>query len=126
MEWMNIALAATAILGPYLTKTGEAAAQKIGEDFYHWIKMRFEKKDDKDIQVGLSQLEKKPDSKSRRDVLAEILTERAEADPDGFGAELQARVQQVVAIKSEVGTLVGQIVAGKVSVVNVMYGDINM
>ena len=126
MDWTNLALASVAIIGPYLTTVGETAAKKIGEDFYQWLKQCFKKNKDEEAQVALSQLEKKPASKSRRDVLAEVLAERAEIDPNGFGKELQTRVQQVAKTESEVGTLIGQIVAGKVSVVNIMYGDIKM
>lgn len=126
MDWTAIGLAATAILGPLLTKGGEAIAEKVGADFYGWLKQRFEKDQDDDAQTALAQLEKKPDSKSRREVFAETLAERAANDPDGFGAELRNRVQQIAAIEGNIGTLVGQIIAGNVSVVNTMYGDIHM
>lgn len=126
MDWTAIGLAATAILGPFLTKAGEAAATKIGADFYSWLKQRFEKEQDDDAKAALAQLEKKPDSKPRRESLAETLTERAANDPDGFGAELQNRVQQVAATEGTIGTLVGQIIAGNVNVINTMYGDIHM
>ncbi len=126
MDWTAIGLAATAILGPFLTKAGEAAAAKIGADLYTWLKQRFEKDQDKDAEAALTQLEKKPDSKPRREALAETLTERAASDPDRFGAELQNRVQQVVATEGNIGTLVGQIMAGNVNVINTMYGDIHM
>jgi len=126
MDWTAIGLAATAILGPFLTKGGEAIAEKIGADLYGWLKQRFEKEQDDDAKAALAQLEKKPDSKPRREALAETLTERAVNDPDGFGAELQNRVQQVATTEGQLGTLVGQIIAGNVNVINTMYGDIHM
>lgn len=126
MDWTSIGLAAVAILGPFLTKAGEVAASKIGEDFYSWLKQRFEKNPDADAQNTLAQLEKKPDSKPRRDALVETIAELAAADPSGFGAELQTRVQQVAATEGTVGTLVGQIIAGNVNIINTMYGDIHM
>lgn len=126
MDWTAIGLAATAILGPFLTKGGEAIAEKAGENLFGWLKQRFEKERDDDAKASLAQLEKKPDSKPRRDALAETLTDRATNDPDGFGAELQNRVQQVAATEGKIGTLVGQIIAGNVNVINTMYGDIHM
>lgn len=126
MDWTAIGLAATAILGPFLTKGGEAIAAKVGADLYSWLKQRFEKEQDDDAKAALAQLEKKPDSKPRREALAETLTERAASDPNGFGAELQNRVQQVAAMEGNMGTLVGQIIAGNVNVINTMYGDIHM
>ena len=126
MDWTLIGLAATAILGPFFTKAGEAAAAKVGSDLYSWLKQRFEKEQDDDAKAALAQLEKKPDSKPRREALAETLTERATSDPNGFGAELRNRVQQVAATEGNIGTLVGQIIAGNVNVINTMYGDIHM
>lgn len=126
MDWTTIGLAATAILGPFLTKGGEAIAEKAGENLFSWLKQRFEKEQDDDAKAALAQLERKPDSKPRRDVLAETLTERAVNDPDGFGTELQNRVQQVANTEGKIGILVGQIIAGNVNVINTMYGDIHM
>lgn len=126
MDWANISLAAVAVLGPYLTEAGKSMAKKIGEDFYTWLKQRFEKDKDNDVNMALSLLEKKPDSETRRNVLAEAITKTAEDDPEGFGMELQSRIQQISTTEGEIGALVGQIVAGKVTVVNNMYGDIKM
>jgi len=108
------------------TKAGETVAEKIGADLYSWLKQRFEKDQDNDAQAALTQLEKKPDSKPRREALAETLTERAASDPNGFGAELRNHVQQVAATEGNIGTLVGQIIAGNVNVINTMYGNIHM
>lgn len=126
MDWTNIGLAAVAILGPFLTKAGEVAAEKVSEDLYNWLRQRFQNDQDDDAQMALTQLEKKPDSKPRRETLAETLSERAANDPDDFGAELQSRIQKVAAIEGTIGTLVGQIIAGNVNVINTMYGDIHM
>ena len=126
MDWTQISLAVVAILGPFLTKAGEAASEKIGEELYDWLKQRFQKAQDDDAQMALAQLEKKPDSKPRRDALVEVLAERAAADPAGFGAELQSRVQKIAETRGNVGALVGQIIAGNANVINIMYGDIHM
>jgi hypothetical protein len=124
MAWEYISMAAVAILGPYVTKAGESAARKIGEDFYTWLKERFA--NDDDVQATLTQLEQEPDSKRRRDALAETLAERATAEPEGFGSELETHVRNVAATEGAVGKLVEQIIAGKANVINVMYGDIHM
>ena len=126
MNWTHMGLAVVSILGPFLTKAGEASAKKVGEDFYNWLKQRFQKNQDDDAQMVLTQLEKKPDSKPRREALAETLAERAATDPDGFGAELQSRVQKIAETEETIGMLVGQIIAGNVNVINTMYGDIHM
>ena len=120
MDWLNISLAALAALGPYVKKAGESMAQKLGEDLYKWLEKRLNK--DEEAQVALSRLEKKPDSESTQEFFMEVLQERAESDPQGFGAELQARVQQIAKTDSSTGKLVGQIIAGKVSVIGEISG----
>ena len=55
MDWTAIGLAATAILGPFLTKGGEAIAEKIGADLYGWLKQRFEKEQDDDAKAALKE-----------------------------------------------------------------------
>lgn len=124
MPWEHISTAAVAILGPYLTKAGESAARKIGEDFYTWLKQRFA--NDDEVQVTLTQLEQEPDSEHQRDALAETLAKRATAEPEGFGSELETHVRNVAATDTTVGKLVEQIIAEKVNVINVMHGDIHM
>jgi len=115
MDWSTAAVAAVAALGPYLTKAGERAAQKIGEDLYSWLRKQFEDDKDEDSQTALSTLEATPSSETDRDVLIELIAERAQDDADGFGAELQHRIQQIVSTENQVGALVGQIVAGKLA-----------
>ena len=54
------ALATTAVsfLSPYLAKSGEVAAKKIGEDLYQALKKRFSKKPA--AQEALADIEKEP------------------------------------------------------------------
>lgn len=120
MDWLNISLATMAVLGPYIKKAGESVAQKLGEDMYKWLKKRFD--DDEEVQVALSRLEKKPDSERAQKFFTEILEERAEADPNGFGTELQSRIQQIANTDSNMGELVGQIIAGKVNIIGEISG----
>lgn len=126
MNWTNISIAAVAILGPYLTEAGMSVSKKIGEDFYFWLKNRIDKKKDNDVVVSLSLLEKQPASESRRTLLAESIAKEAELDPNGFGTELGAQIKKVSNSDGEFGQLIGQIIAGKVTVINTMYGDVNM
>jgi len=126
MEVTDLALATVAALGPYLTNVGETAAKKIGEDLYNWLKSRFEKEEKKDSQTALEQLKLKPESEARRAVLVETITDYAKMEPEDFRTELTERIQQITSTKTELGTLVGQVISGKVAVVNTMYGNINM
>lgn len=102
MNWEIYASALTAVLLPYLTKAGEAAAQKIGQDVYSWLKNQFQAKNDQSALSDVTALENEPESKARQIVLNETIGKRAKADPENFGAELSKLVER---LKNEPGSV---------------------
>ena len=106
MDIAQIAPAAAALLGPYLAKAGEAAAKKIGEAawektgaLYQAIRRRFEADKDEKAQETLQRLEEQPLDEGRQAALADILTEKAQADPT-FAQELMQLAQGVTQDKT--------------------------
>jgi len=94
-----ITIAAAAMLAPYLAKAGEAVAQKAGEGawkaaehLYQKIHDKFVKDQDDYATKALQRLEEQPTNQVRQNALAEILTEKTQADP-AFGQELKQIVQ---------------------------------
>lgn len=114
MNWESIALATATVLLPYLTKAGEAAAQKIGQDVYSWLKGHFQAKNDQDALGAVTALENDPQSKARLSVLSETIEKRAKADPENFGAELSKLVER---LKNESGS-VGHTVKVTINTIN--------
>lgn len=114
MNWEIYASAITAVLVPYLAKAGEAAAQKIGQDVYSWLKGHFQAKNDQRALSDVTALENEPQSKARQMVLNETIEKRAAADPENFGAELSKLVER---LKNEPGS-VGQTIKVTINTIN--------
>ncbi|MGC8947699.1 MAG: hypothetical protein ACP5N6_16325, partial [Anaerolineae bacterium] len=94
----QIAAAAAALLGPYLAKAGEALAKKAGEAawakveaLYQAIRRKFAADRDDYAQKTLQRLEEQPSSEARQAALADVLAEKAQADP-AFARQLAALV----------------------------------
>jgi hypothetical protein len=99
MDIAQIAITAAALLAPYLVKAGEAAAKKAGEtawekveSLYQAMRGKFAADEDDYAEKTLQRLEEQPTSEVRQASLADILTEKAEADPT-FARELAQLVQ---------------------------------
>lgn len=128
MSWENIGLATVAVLLPYLAKAGEAIAKSLGEDMYNWLKAQFGNNNDNDAVKAIEFLESKPDAEIRVKMLAETISERAKNDPDNFGLAVKQRLEAIQQQPNSTGSLVGSIIAGKVSIINVagnVEGDIH-
>ena len=111
----QIATAAVALLGPYLAKAGEAAAKKVGEAAWEKmealsqaIRRKFEadKKNAK-AQETLQRFEEQPTDEDRQAALANVLAEKAQADP-AFAEEL-ARLVQFTTGDQTVGQFLTQV-----------------
>ncbi len=94
MDITQITAAAAALLGPYLAKAGEAAAKKAGEAawakveaLYQAVRRKFAADRDDYAQKTLQRLEEQPTSEARQAALADVLAEKAQADPT-FAREL--------------------------------------
>ena len=95
----TITTAAAALLAPYLAKAGEEIAQKAGDaawnmaaSLYHAIKQKFTADQDAYAQQTLQRLEEQPTNEARQAALADVLHEKAQADPS-FAQELKRLVQ---------------------------------
>ena len=102
VDLVGITSAAVALLGPYLAslagKVGTAAADEIAAgaanssvmaigSLYNSLRRKFASDHDEDACRALSSLEAVPNSEGRQSTLAEVLLDRASADPE-FAAEL--------------------------------------
>ncbi len=94
-----ISVAAVAMIAPYLAKAGEAAASKAGEavwqaaeSLYHKIHAKFSHEHDIYAEQTLQRLEDQPTNEERQAALADVLTDKLQADPS-FAQELQQAVQ---------------------------------
>src|SRR5262249_28610976 len=103
MDPATLAAAAVGLLAPYLTEAGKAAAKKAGEGaggqldaLLSAILRKFGLEQDAYASQTLSRLEQQPDTESRRRALADVVAEKAEADPD-FKLELERLVEAVQA-----------------------------
>src|SRR5437868_4893585 len=83
-----VTVTAVAMLAPYFAKAGEAVAQKAGEgawkiaeSLYQKIHAKFVKDQDNDAEETLQFLAQQPQSQRRQNALADILTEKVQADP---------------------------------------------
>lgn len=75
MEPITIISTAFAIVAPFLTKTGEKIAGKMGEDVWEWIKKPFSEEEKKELLSDL-------DKEENVDVLKAALIKKMEADPE--------------------------------------------
>ena len=89
MDIGQIATTAVALLAPYLTKAGEAAAKKAGEAawkkveaLYQAIERKFVADKDDDAQKTLQHLEDQPKDDGCQAALASVLAAKAAADPE--------------------------------------------
>jgi len=87
MESITISSAAIALLSPYLAKTGEAIAKKVGEaawekakEIHQAIRERFRKEQDDYPSQTLEHFERDPEK--RKGAMKEALTEVLDKDPD--------------------------------------------
>jgi hypothetical protein len=87
MNWTPIISAVIGLLAPYAAKAGEAAAKKLGEDIYAKLKERFRREEDESAERALESYVAEPDV--YEEALAKVLTRKAEAQPDDFGALLR-------------------------------------
>ncbi len=126
MDWNNISVAAVAVLSLYFSEAGKSVAKNIGEDFYKWIKEHLEKTKNKNATTALSLVKEKPKLKSRRSQLSKEITKAAQQDPNGFGFNLKKRVESISKTNTDTGKVIGQIIADKVVMVDVVIGDINI
>jgi len=111
MDVVQIATAAAALLAPYLAKAGEAAAKKAGEAawekveaLYQAIRRKFAADKDDYAQKTLERLEAQPTTETRQTALADVLAEKAQADPE-FAQELARLVQGAAQDKTVVQVL---------------------
>ena len=108
MDPISIATAAAAILAPYLSTLAVKAGEKVTENLagkagtgasgavdalYQAIKRKFAADHDTDAEQSLTSLAAKPDSEARQATVAEVLADKAQADP-AFAKELADLVQQ--------------------------------
>jgi hypothetical protein len=103
-DWLVIATAAVGILAPFVKTAGDKFAEKAGESIFNLVEGKL--KDDEEAESTLKNFEKNPDR--HRAALADILREKAEADP-GFGAALKKLVEDTA---EQTGGSVTQIARG--------------
>ena len=99
MDISLIATAAAAMLAPYLSEAGKAAAKKAGEKawekvagLYQAIRRKFAADKDDYAQKTMERLEAQPTAEARQVALADVLAEKAQTDP-AFAQELARLVQ---------------------------------
>ncbi len=99
IDMHQVATTAAALLGPYLAKSGEGFAKKAGEAawdkvvaLYQTIRCKFIADKDEKAQEALHRLKEQPTDEKHQAALAEVLTEKAQADPV-FAQDLQQLVQ---------------------------------
>ncbi|HEX7445019.1 MAG TPA: hypothetical protein VF300_01390 [Methanothrix sp.] len=97
---MDLAIAAVAILGPYLAEIGKGAANKVGEKafdkcglVYNYIRQKFSSERDEYAASTLSRLEEQPTNEGRQSALSAILAEKAKEDTV-FASELSKLVEE--------------------------------
>jgi hypothetical protein len=99
MEPTALAAAAVSIVAPYLAEAGKAAAKKAGEAAVSRveavlgaIKAKFQADQDEFAEQTLARLEAQPEAEGRRGSLADVVAEKAAADP-AFAQELERQVE---------------------------------
>jgi len=133
MSVQAIAVAATALLGPYLAKAGEAFAKKAGEKLaekagalYQAVKKKF--KGDAYAEQTLARVEEKPELEGRQAALKEVLTEKLEEDAD-FAETVRRLVEEAKAADTRNVIAFGErsvAVGGDVSGSTIITGDGNV
>ncbi len=103
-----VATAAVGFLSPYLAKTGEAAAKKIGEDIYQALKARFGWRPA--AQEALADLERTPGDTDFQAALRVQLKKLLGREDEEFAAQLHHLLQE--AERTEAGGVIIQQVAG--------------
>ncbi|CAA9250387.1 MAG: hypothetical protein AVDCRST_MAG77-2046 [uncultured Chloroflexi bacterium] len=109
MDPVQLATAAVAVLAPFLSslaqKAGSVVVDRLAEDagagaekavdaLYEAVRQKFASDGDKDAEHSLEGLAAKPDSKARQAAVAEVLEEKAKADP-AFAEHLAELVRSV-------------------------------
>src|SRR5690349_20910783 len=100
MDPIALATIAINLLGPYLARAGDAAAQKLGDsaakhvgDMLETIRAKFAADDDTYAGQTLARVEQQPDAEPRRQALAGIVAEKMDADP-AFKKRLEELVRE--------------------------------
>lgn len=95
---MELAVAAVALLAPYLARAGESVAGEAGEAMaaamkrlYDFVRRRFEEDNDAAARQTLERLEERPELEERQHALAGVLAEKAKSNP-AFVDELRRLV----------------------------------
>jgi hypothetical protein len=108
MDPATLGAMAVSIVAPYLTEAGKAAAAKIGETASGQVEnllatLRRKFGTDQDPYAGqtLARLEQQPDAETRKRALADVVAEKADADP-AFKEELAGVVE---AARTSPGTM---------------------
>jgi hypothetical protein len=108
MDPATLGTMAVSIVAPYLTEAGKAAATTIGEAASAQVEtllatIRRKFGTDQDAYAGqtLARLEQQPESESRKRALADVVAEKAEADP----AFKDVLAQGVEAARTSPGTM---------------------
>ena len=132
MDIQAIAVAAIALLGPYLARAGEAFAKETGEKLakkvgalYQVIKKKF--KDDAYAEQTLARTEEKPEPEGRQIALKTVLAEKMEEDTD-FAETVWRLVEEAKA--ADTGNVIvykrGVAVKGDVTGSTIITGDGNV
>lgn len=124
-----IVTSAVALLAPYFAKAGEGLANKAGEAtwekivaLYQAIRNKFSADKDDYARMTLQRLEEKPSAEGRQKALADVLVEKAQADPE-FAQELTRLVQGTTQGK-DVANILTQVYGGEVGkIVNIARAD---
>lgn len=122
MSWIAIAGTIMALLAPFAAKAGEEVAKKMGEEVYNKLKERFQNKQDEDAQEVLDNYVRKPVIYEK--TLNDVLAQRAENDPEDFGAFLKtladkAGISGGVGGMTAIGSNIAQADRGSTANVNV-------
>jgi hypothetical protein len=98
----SLALAAVAVLGPYLAKAGQTFSEKAGEalaqkagELYQVIKRRFA--GDTYAETTLARAEEQPAAENRLAALKLVLTEKIQGDPQ-FATAVRRLVEEARAV----------------------------
>jgi hypothetical protein len=92
MNWLAMAMTVVSLLVPFAVKAGEEAVKKLGGDIYDTLKKRFQADKDDDAQEVLDNYMRKPNV--YKNTLGDVLVQKAEQNPDDFGAFLQALAEK--------------------------------
>jgi hypothetical protein len=103
MDPATMGALAIGLLTPYLRQAGTQAAQKLGQDaasevekLLALVRKKFAADQDSYASETLARLEAQPSTESRQRALADVLAEKAAADP-GFRTQLEGVLQSAQA-----------------------------